>query len=88
MTDSEIEKDADECWALWRRTMREAGRDTHKFSEVDIWQHAYRCGVELGMELGVKDEREACAQAAERCGAASIGRTIRLRTVLLGAKVS
>ena len=51
MTNYEIEKDADECWALWRRKAQEIGVDVSKFPKMEVWHHAYRCGMALGKEL-------------------------------------
>lgn len=52
MTEDQIDKDSDECWALWRRMMTEAGHNVAKFSEIQVWSHAYRAGIELGIEMG------------------------------------
>ena len=81
MTDSQIEKDGDECWALWRRKLKAAGIDPARFPEIEVWHHAYRCGVELGKEI----EREACAEVAVRCASEHVASRIRSRTVLLDA---
>ena len=51
MTDLEIEKDADECWALWRRMAAVNKIDIASFSEIEVWHHAYRAGIELGKEI-------------------------------------
>ena len=52
MTEKEIEKEADEDWAVWRKWQLSIGGNPSKFSEIDLWQHAYRFGIELGRELG------------------------------------
>jgi hypothetical protein len=82
MTDSEIEKDADECWALWRKSFVQSGLDPSKFSEMEIWQHAYRAGIELGKDLECED----CAKVAERFAQTDVARIIRLRVTLRNAK--
>ena len=81
MTDSEMEKDADECWLLWRKKMLEVGINPAKFPEIEIWQHAYRCGIALGKEI----EREDCAMVAVRCASAHVAAMIRGRTALIAA---
>jgi hypothetical protein len=86
MTDSEIEKDADECWALWRKSFVQSGLDPSKFSEMEIWHHAYRAGIELGIELGKDLESEDCAKVAERFAQTDVARIIRLRVTLRNAK--
>lgn len=52
MTEQQIEKDADEAWALWRRKMWAAGRSVDFLPQIEVWQHAYRMGMALGAEIG------------------------------------
>ena len=75
MTETEIEKDAQECWAVWRREFMKAGRNPSKFSENQVWSYAYRAGVELGKEL----EREECAKTAEGFKQPNVAQGIRMR---------
>lgn len=82
MNDSEIEKYADECWVRWRKSAIKLGVDMSKFSEMEIWHHAYRAGFESGMDL----ETEECAKASERCCDSHVAQVIRLRVGLRKAK--
>ena len=65
MTDQQLEKTADEDWAIWRRAFTEMGVDVLKLGEVETWHHAYRFGYELGCEA----ERDEILYLLERMGA-------------------
>ena len=73
--DAEIERDALQCWDLWRKMTLEGTRNPECVPNLEVWTVAYVAGVALGREL----EREDCALLADGMGAGQVAEAVRAR---------
>jgi len=86
MTNEEIEKDADECWFLWKKTFAQKGIDVAKFTVLDVWHHAYRAGIELGRELERSEVEAELITVSEEQDDMILAQCISTCAVLVGSR--